>query len=136
MRIGSSSALIALAAAVLLASCAGDDEPTENTNPPVVPPPPPSGNVVVVEMRNIAFNAPGGGDAVTISLGDEVRWVNQDAEQHTATSTNVPSGGASFDSNLLMQGQSFVFLPNVRGTWTYLCEVHPSLMVGATITVQ
>ena len=136
MRISSSSATIALTVAVLLAGCGGDDEPTETTNTQVVPPPPPSGIVVVVEMQNIAFNAPGGGNAVTISLGDEVRWVNRDAEQHTATSTNVPSGGASFDSNLLRQGQTFDFPPNVRGTWTYFCEVHPSIMVGATITVQ
>ena len=26
--------------------------------------------------------------------------------------------------------------PNVTGTWTYFCEVHPNEMQGATIVVQ
>ena len=91
---------------------------------------------VVVEMENIAFNAPDGGDDVTIQLGQTVGWVNRDNVQHTATSSQVPGGGNEFDSDLLSNGETFVFTPNVRGTWTYFCEVHPSQMTGATIIVQ
>lgn len=121
---------LVVAAAVL--SC-GDDEPTVNNNQP----PPPSSNVTVVSMVNIAFVGPGGTDDITISLGDTVRWVNNEVSGilHTATSTDVPAGGAAFDSGNLGPGDDFEFVPNVAGTWTYLCEIHPAVMVGATITV-
>jgi plastocyanin len=91
---------------------------------------------VVVEMENIAFNAPGGGDDVTIQLGQTVGWVNRDNVQHTATSSQEPDGGNEFDSDLLSNGETFIFEPNVTGTWVYFCEVHPNQMVGATIVVQ
>ena len=91
---------------------------------------------VTVNMQGIAFVAPGGGDDITIMLGDTVVWVNQDAVQHTATSNSVPGGGMSFDSGLLSQGQSFTFVPNARGEWVYFCEVHPGIMLDARITVE
>lgn len=91
--------------------------------------------LVTVQMKNIAFVAPGGGKNVTILLGDTVRWVNQDAVQHTATSNQDP-GGASFDSGLLNQGQEFRFVPGLRGTWIYFCQVHPTQMNNAQINVN
>ncbi len=91
---------------------------------------------VTVEMENIAFNAPGGGDDITILLGDEVRWVNLDSETHTATSNSVPSGGTDFDSGVMSQNDEFTFVADARGTWIYLCEVHPTIMLDARITVQ
>ena len=91
---------------------------------------------VEVTMQNTAFNAPGGGDDVTILLGDTVRWVNLDNDQHTATSSFEPTDGRAFDSGLLSLNDTFVFVPNVRGQWTYLCEVHPVSMQGARITVN
>ncbi len=86
-------------------------------------------------MENIAFVAPDGSDDVTIQLGQTVGWINRDNVQHTATSDQVPAGGNTLDSGLLSNGESFVFEPNVRGTWVYHCEVHPIDMAGATITV-
>lgn len=91
---------------------------------------------VTVEMENIAFNAPGGGDDITILLGDEVRWVNLDSETHTATSNSVPSGGSTFDSGVMSQNDEFSFVPDTRGTWIYFCEVHPAIMLDARIIVQ
>lgn len=91
---------------------------------------------VVIEMENIAFVAPDGGDAVTIQLGQTVGWVNRDGIAHTATSNQEPDGGTAFDSGLLSNGETFVFEPNVVGTWVYFCEVHPAQMAGATIVVQ
>jgi adhesin/invasin len=92
--------------------------------------------MVTVDMSGIAFVAPGGGDDITIQLGDTVQWVNQDGVQHTATSQSVPTGGSSFDSGLLSQGGSFTFVPDARGEWVYFCEVHPAQMADARITVQ
>ncbi len=91
---------------------------------------------VTVEMGGTAFVAPGGGDDITILLGDAIEWVNRDGVQHTASSNNQPAGGVAFDSPFLNQGQTFVFEPAVTGTWVYFCRVHPATMVGATITVQ
>ena len=130
------SPLLLLVAAVSVVSCGGDDDPMSTINPP--PPPPPSSNVTVVSMVNIAFVGPGGTDDITISLGDTVRWVNNEGgvTLHTASSTDVPAGGATFDSGNMSPGEFFEFVPGVVGTWTYLCEVHPTIMVGATITVE
>ena len=91
---------------------------------------------VTVKMRGTAFVAPGGGDDITILLGDAIEWVNRDAGQYTATSNSEPAGGVGFDSSFLNQGQAFVFQPAVTGTWVYFCRVHPTTMVNARITVQ
>ncbi len=91
---------------------------------------------VTVDMVNIAFVAPGGGDAVTIMLGDTVTWVNMDAVQHTATSTSTPDGGTDFNSGFMNQNDTFSYVPDVRGDWIYFCEVHPTAMRDARITVQ
>lgn len=93
-------------------------------------------STLVILMQNIAFVAPNGTDAVTVPLGTTIEWRNEDGVQHTATSTDVPAGGAMFDTELIPAGgTSDPFTPAVTGTWTYFCEVHPSIMVGATITV-
>ena len=91
--------------------------------------------VALVKMESIAFVSPQGGDALTVPVGTTVEWVNLDAVAHTVTSTDVPAGGAAFDSGLMGQGERFQFTPMVEGTWTYFCEVHPGVMLGATITV-
>jgi plastocyanin len=91
---------------------------------------------VTVDMQNIAFNAPGGGDDVTIMLGDTVTWNNLDAVNHTATSNSVPTGGSGFDSGTMGNGATFSFVPNTRGEWIYLCEFHPVAMADARIVVQ
>ncbi|MDP2577368.1 MAG: hypothetical protein Q8W48_06620, partial [Candidatus Palauibacterales bacterium] len=95
------SVLAALAAAV---GCGGSDDPTGNGGPasPAV--------LVTVTMQGTAFNAPGGGDDVTIQLGDTVRWMNLDPFNHTATSTSLPTGGSAFDSPLLGFNQTFDFV--------------------------
>ena len=91
---------------------------------------------VGVDMFGIAFVAPDSSDDVSILLGDTLRWVNLDAVIHTSTSTEAPAGGSSFDSDIMAQGDSFEFVPDVRGRWIYFCEIHPAIMVDATITVQ
>ena len=92
-------------------------------------------STLVVLMQNVAFVGPGGTDDVTVPLGATIEWQNRDNEQHTATSTDEPAGGADIISGLLGNGGSFSFAPGVEGTWTYRCDVHPTIMVGATITV-
>ncbi len=118
--------------AVYLVGCS-----SEASGPPASPPPtPPDVSAdVVIEMENIAFVAPDGSDDVTIQLGQTVGWINRDNVQHNPTSDQEPPGGNAFSSTPLSNGESFVFEPNVTGTWVYHCEVHPTQMRGATITV-
>jgi plastocyanin len=91
---------------------------------------------VVVEIQNNEFNAPGGGDAVTILLGDAVQWLNRDTDPHTATSDSEPEGGSAFDSGDIIQNGTFTFTANVRGRWTYHCRYHEVSMAGAQINVE
>ena len=127
--------LLALSVAALIAGCSGSTDPAGGGGG--------GGGVgggggsgtVVVNMQNTAFVGPVGTDDITINLGDTVRWVNLDGVSHTATSTNVPAGGNSFASGTLGTNDTFDFVPNTVGTWTYMCEVHPGTMFGATITV-
>nr|BAJ19084.1 putative copper-binding protein [Streptomyces sp. SANK 62799] len=67
--------------------------------------------------------------SVTVSVGDSVRWINNDNADHTTT-----SDGPSWDSGVLTPGRSFTRVFATRGTFTYHCAIHPS-MTG-TITVQ
>lgn len=91
-------------------------------------------STLVIDMVNIAFVGPDGTDDVTIPLGATVEWENFDQEQHTVTSTAEPNG-TEIRSGLMANGATFSFTPDVEGTWTYRCDVHPTLMQGATITV-
>ena len=118
--------------AVYLVGCSGE---ASGPSPPPPPPPPDVSADVVIEMENIAFVAPDGSDDVTIQLGQTVGWINRDNVPHDPTSDQVPAGGNAFNSPLLSNGESFVFEPNVMGTWVYHCAVHPNDMAGATITV-
>jgi len=66
--------------------------------------------------------------SLTVSRGTKVRWVNRGNHNHTTTSDNE-----LWDSGLLSPGSSFARRFRTRGTFEYLCNVHPG-MTG-TITV-
>lgn len=91
--------------------------------------------------RNTDFEADG-----DIVVGDTLMWEYVDgATQHTVTSgegqdggagDGVPTGGSSFDSGFLEPGDTFRWVPDAAGTWTYFCEVHPTTMYDAVILVD
>jgi len=63
---------------------------------------------------------------VTIDIGGEVIWENNDTAAHTITS-GTPSGevGAVFDSSLIAPGSTFSYEFEDAGTFDYFCMVHP-----------
>ena len=63
---------------------------------------------------------------VTIDIGGEVIWENNDTAAHTVTS-GTPSGevGAVFDSSLIAPGSTFSYEFEDAGTFDYFCMVHP-----------
>jgi predicted secreted protein with PEFG-CTERM motif len=75
---------------------------------------------------------------VTVDVGGEVTWSNDDTAAHTVTSGSIDEGGPDgvFDSSLFMAGTTFSFkFDGVDpGDYPYFCMVHP-WMVG-TVIVQ
>jgi len=70
---------------------------------------------------------------VTIDIGGEVIWENNDTAAHTITSgTAVEGPSGVFDSSLVMAGSSFSHTFEDAGTFDYFCMVHP-WMVGAVM---
>jgi len=63
---------------------------------------------------------------VTIDIGGEVIWENNDTAAHTITSgTAVEGPSGVFDSSLVMAGSSFSHTFEDAGTFDYFCMVHP-----------
>ena len=63
---------------------------------------------------------------VTIDIGGEVIWENNDTAAHTITSgTAVEGPSGVFDSSLVMAGSSFSHIFDAAGTFDYFCMVHP-----------
>jgi plastocyanin len=83
--------------------------------------------VIDVSIVNFIFDP----QTVTIEEGDSVRWTNNDAVTHTATSTSNPS---VWDSGNLSFGESYIFQFTSSGSFPYYCKIHPS-MTG-TVEVQ
>jgi predicted secreted protein with PEFG-CTERM motif len=70
---------------------------------------------------------------VTIDVGGEVTWENNDTAAHTTTAGSPRDGpSGAFDSSLIMAGSSFSHTFDSAGTYDYFCMVHP-WMVGSVI---
>lgn len=65
--------------------------------------------------------------SLSVTVGTQVTWTNQDDDPHTITSTQP-----LFDSNGLALGDSFSYVFRKPGTYTYYCKVHP-FMKGTII---
>ena len=65
-------------------------------------------------------------NTVTIDVGGEVTWENNDTAAHTTTSGSAIDGpDGVFDSSLIMAGSSFSHTFDSAGTYDYFCMVHP-----------
>ncbi len=72
---------------------------------------------------------------VTIDVGGEVTWDNDDTAAHTITS-GTPTGGPDghFDSSLVMAGSSFSHTFDEAGSFDYFCMVHPWMQGMVMVT--
>lgn len=90
--------------------------------------------VEAVTVREFAF-APA---QISIPKGTTVRWRNDDAFRHTATSgeTTGPENKADgrFDIDLPERGSTGSFTFTEAGTYTYFCRQHNAM--DGTITVS
>jgi plastocyanin len=83
-----------------------------------------------VEIANFVFSP----STLSISVGDTVRWINQDAIIHTVTSTGSSGSNIEFDSGNLGKGESFSLTFETAGTVGYKCSVHPTML--GTIIIE
>ena len=88
--------------------------------------------LVEINIENFAMNP----DPVTIQAGTLVRWTNLDPTTHTVTSGAPGAPTGVFDSGNLNQNQTFEFLFDAPGVYTYFCQPHAGFMFGYTITVN
>ena len=71
---------------------------------------------------------------LTVHPGDVINWVWSDGT-HTTTSTSVPTGAATWNSNINSSTTSFSYTPTVIGTYQYQCTFHAAMGMVGTITV-
>jgi plastocyanin len=65
---------------------------------------------------------------VAIQPGDTVMWVNEGNTPHTVTSDD-----GRFDSEVLNPGESFMLTFPEAGTFSYHCEIHPSMTGSVSV---
>ena len=78
-----------------------------------------------IDISGMAFSE----STITISIGDLITWTNQDSAPHSATADN-----GEFDSGTLNNGDTFPFIFNTAGPYTYPCAIHNGMT--ATIIVE
>ena len=79
---------------------------------------------VTVKMVNFTYSP----DPLTVPVGTTVRWVNYDDDQH-----NVVSDDKSFKSKLLDKNQDYSYTFAKKGTYRYICSIHPKMVGKVTV---
>src|SRR6266581_2703253 len=121
--------LLALCLVVLLAACGGTTTTTTASTPTTAPTATPTSAPTTtgnsVSIANFAFSP----TSLTVKVGTKVSWTNNDTVTHTVTANK-----GAFNSGPLTPGSTFSFTFTKAGTYSYHCNIHPSMM--ATIVVQ
>ena len=74
---------------------------------------------------------------VTIDVGGEVIWENNDTAAHTITSgTAVDGPDGHWDSSLIMAGSTFSHMFDEAGTFDYFCMVHPWMAGSVVVSAE
>jgi plastocyanin len=72
---------------------------------------------------------------VTLPVGSEVIWLNQDKLSHTVTSGNASIGAdGKFNSNVLRLHDSFSYTFSQPGQYSYYCIMHPWMKGMVTVS--
>jgi plastocyanin len=98
--------------------CGKSSSPTSPSNPG-------DGSLVTVFINNSVYSP----NPVTVNVGQQVNWKNNDTIAHTATLEGM------FDNHIApMSAQGAPVTMNTKGTFNYHCTIHQG-MTG-TIVVQ
>ncbi len=83
------------------------------------------------EKANLCYDPPD----VTIFVGGEILWRNDDLSPHTVTSGTALSGpDNNFNSGLISGGETFSHMFNEQGEFRYFCMIHP--WAEGSVTVE
>jgi plastocyanin len=69
-------------------------------------------------------------DITNVSIGSNVTWINNDSQFHTITSGIEPDDpivGQKFESEALSPKETFPYISNETGTFSYFCQLHPTM---------
>ena len=125
LAIGSFFVLFAIVAGVVATPAAYADHPTAMVSVPA------GTSVPGCEETNECYIPAD----VTVDVGGDVTWTNDDTAAHTVTSGTAEGGpDGNFDSSLFMAGNTYTVTFDEEGVFDYFCMVHP-WMVG-TVTVS
>ena len=126
IAIGSLFLLLAIVSGVTAISPAFADHPTANVSAPA------GTSVPGCEETNECYIP----YEVTVDVGGEVTWTNDDSAAHTVTAGNAADGlSGEFDSGLFMAGATFTHKFESVGTYDYFCMVHP-WMTGVVVVQE
>ena len=81
---------------------------------------------VAIKIDNFSFTP----QTITVPVGTEVTWTNQDDIPHTVVSDDK----TTFKSPALDTDEKFSFKFENKGTYNYFCSIHPKMT--AKIVVQ
>ncbi len=81
-----------------------------------------------VQIEDFLYEPP----AITVAVGTEVTFTNEDTAPHTATSGESPKPDGVFDTDIIEKGESKSVKLDKAGTFAYYCELHP-FMKGTVI---
>jgi plastocyanin len=80
---------------------------------------------MVIKILDGVFYGYNGPDSISVPTGTLVKISNSDTDQHRITTLSAPPSGSLLESETLGQDDTYFFMPNVRGTWTFGCDIHP-----------
>lgn len=87
-----------------------------------------------VTINNFTFSP----KTLIIKKGDTVIWTNLETVPHIVTSYNATLSAIYSTTNLksprLSQGQTFIYVFDQRGDFSYRCDIHPAMK--GTISVK
>jgi len=122
-----------MAASLALAACGASSTPAPaaTATPPASAPASAAASSAggagapAVTIQNFAFNPA----ALTVKVGTEVTWTNQDSTAHTVT---FNTGGATSDN--LAQSATYKQTFPTAGTFAYHCKIHSTMTATVTVT--
>jgi plastocyanin len=85
----------------------------------------PHGATHRIAIRDFAFHA----RRIVVAPGTKLVWTNDDSDPHT-----ISSHAAHWSSEALDTGQSFTRVVRRRGTYHYVCTIHP--FMHGTVVVR
>lgn len=116
-------ALLSVMLIAVVSGCAQYQTQQQATGQPQTAAPTQTGKAAIA-IKGFAFNP----SVLTVKAGTAVVWTNEDSAPHRIKSD-------SFNSGNLNNGMSFEFKFNDKGTFDYVCGIHPS-MKGKVIVEQ